>query len=166
MVTPEQLNLSTRREESERIALKRATRRARQNAFMRDLDEQLEAAFLRWEKTLDGKDFHKEAADLLTDDEQHPVSTTQVYDWMARRNGRRPPAELIALAYMVDDQFAAWWNQATGWDTPKRLALLPVERENELLRAALREFGAQGETKLQKITTARPELVVDGGGSR
>ena len=149
---PEQLKLAV--EEAE--ILRR--RRARRRAFMLELDDELAAAMARIEKLLNGQDVHKWIAEELTDDEQHPVSVTQVHDWLARRNGRRPPGELIAVVCEADETFNAWWERSGGYEAPKKITRLSWEDERKQYREALLEFGSAGEVKLRRIATALPAL--------
>ena len=151
MARSEQLKLAYSLCESRRKKI------AERRRFVEELDEQIEAALKRWELLLAGQDAHKVIADEVTDDEEHPVSITTVYDWLARRNGRRPPAEVISVLYEVDAIFAAWWNKRHGYTVPEKLTQLPWEQERALYRKALQEFGAAGETKLRTIAMAKPE---------
>ena len=145
MRRPEQLKLAVEQDELAR------QRRSDQRSKFATLDAQLEAALMRWERSLAGIDVHKHLADLLTDDEEHPVSVTQVYDWLSRRNNRRPPAELILEVCAADDVFAAWWAETAGFEPPVRLIRVPLEQQLAALRRALLEFGTAGEQKLRAI---------------
>jgi len=142
---PEQLKLAVEQDEMAR------QRRSVARAKHEELDAQLEAALARIEKALGGVDVHKWLADELTDDEEHPVSVTQVYDWLARRNNRRPPAELVLAVCEHDDEFAAWWCASTGFEAPVRLVRVPMERQVADLKRALLEFGSAGEKKLREL---------------
>lgn len=148
----EQLKLAYAQSESRR---KKVAERRR---FLDDLDEQLALARQRWELTLGGRDAHKVLAEEITDDEEHPVALTTVYDWFSRRNGRRVPDAVISFFYETDVAFAAWWNERHGYTVPEKLVRLPWEQERALYRRALQEFGAAGEVKLRAITNARPEV--------
>lgn len=150
MSRPEQIRAAF---EETRIARER---REAQRVFMCDLDEQLALALNRIERNLGGQDVHKWLAELLTDDEERPVSANQVHDWLSRRGGRRPPAELIAAVYDSDEPFASWWNKRLGYTVPEKVRLLSDAQENNLLTAALLEFGAAGESKLRAIRAAKP----------
>lgn len=145
MNRPLQLKLAVEQDELARH------RRGLQRALLAELDEQLTAALARIEKALDGQDVHKWLADELTDDDEHPVSVTQVYDWLARRNHRRPPAELCLVVCQHDDLFAAWWAATTGFEPPVRLVKVPLEKQVADLKRALLEFGSAGEKKLREL---------------
>jgi hypothetical protein len=147
---PEQMRASF---EEARIARER---REAQRRYMAELDEQLELALNRIEKTLGGQDVHKWLAEILTDDDEHPVSASQVHDWLSRRGGRRPPVEMIGAVYDADEQFAAWWNKRHGYTVPEKVRQLSDSQENNLLTSALLEFGAAGEAKLRAIRAAKP----------
>lgn len=121
-----------------------------QRAFEDDLDAQIEAALKRIELRTPGLDGPKWLAEEITDDAEHPVSSSTIYDMLGRRNGRRPAGEVIAEIY-ADEEFAAWWNTALGYEVPKKLCPLTLEQENALLRRALVEFGSIGEQKLKAI---------------
>lgn len=127
-----------------------------------ELDEQIAAALKRVELLTPGLDGHKWLAEESTDDLERIVSVGTVYDWLSRRNGRRPPAEVIAALYRIDDEFAAWWNATLGYDAPKRHCPLTLEQENALLRLKLKEFGPSGEKKLAEVAAARADEVSRG----
>jgi hypothetical protein len=147
-VRPEQLKLAVA-EEQERSEQARA-----QRVSMDELDEQIRLAMARWETRLGGVDAHKEMAELLSDDSQHPVCLTQVFDWLARRNGRRPPADLVRILCREDEPFNAWWNESGGYEAPKRKVALPPDEQIRRLRAALLQFGSAGEEKLRQVLAA------------
>lgn len=130
--------------------IERSERRDAQRIFIDSLDEQIASSMKRWEASLLGLDAHKQMADELTDDEERPVSTTQVYDWLSRRNGRRPPAELVHELFAGDDKFAAWWCERAGYEPPKKKIAVPVEEQVRALRQALHRFGEAGEAEYQR----------------
>lgn len=144
MGQPEQYKLAWTRD------LERSERRDAQRAFIDGLDEQIGSAMKRWEASLPGLDAYKQMADELTDDAERPVSTTQVYDWLARRNGRRPPGELVFELFAGDDKFAAWWCERAGYEPPKKKIAVPVEEQVRALRSALQRFGEAGEAEYQR----------------
>lgn len=148
MHAPHQLRTAIEEAELRRV------RQLKQRARNDDLDLQLRSALGRIEKGLDGVDVHKHLADLLTDDEEHPVSVTQVYDWLARRNNRRPPAELVLLICELDDAFAKWWCETAGFEAPIRRVLAPLEQQVEDLKHDLLDFGTAGEKKLSERQAA------------
>lgn len=125
--------------------------RERSRLFADDLDEQIEHAMKRWEAVLDGVDPHKEIAERLG------VRTTVCYDWLARRDGRRPPACLIAILFEADEVFAGWWCDRLGYERPARRIEMPAEERLRLAVAALREFGAAGEDKIRRLQLAPRE---------
>lgn len=148
MTKPAQLKLAL----DEEKRLREARDRARRDAD--ELDDQIALAMARYEAANPGKSAHKEMADRLTSDLEHPVSVTQVYDWLSRRGGRRPPADLTDVLFDWDEKFAAWQRQKRGYEAPSRVVLIDPEEEIRQLRRALQEFGGAGEKKLQAIPTS------------
>lgn len=141
---PQQAEMKLRINEAEKALAERLSRRTIRRAFLRDLDGQLTAALARIESTLQGQDVHKWLADELTDDEEHPVSVTQVYDWLSRRNGRRPPAELVHVVAEHDALFMAWWCESSGYERPSPISRLSPEEQVEEYRRQLRALGDVG----------------------
>lgn len=100
----------------------------------------------------------KEVADRLGLDDE-----TLVYHWLGRRNGRRPPVELLDVCLDLDGTDGLIGAVCRDrYETPQRLSPLSVEQQNVLLRRALAEFGAAGEQKLKAIATARADEVARG----
>lgn len=95
----------------------------------------------------------KEIADRLGLEDE-----TLIHHWLGRRNGRRPPIELLDVCLDLDTTdglIAAICRDR--YETPERLNHLSLEAEVCLLRKALSEFGAVGEQKLRAIALAKPE---------
>lgn len=151
MTRQQSLKLAYQLDESSRKKI------AKQRAFEDELDEHLEFALKRIELGAPGLDSAKWLADEITDDPEHQVSPSTIYDMLGRRNGRRPCAEIVAAIYRRDEQFAAWWNTGLGYEVPARLCPLSLEQQNALLRLKLREFGPAGEKKIAEVDSTRAE---------
>lgn len=95
----------------------------------------------------------KEIADMLGVEDE-----TLVHHWMGRRNGRRPPVELLDCCLDLDPTDGLMEAICHDrYEVPARLQRLSIEQERAMLRKALLEFGAVGEQKLRAIASARPE---------
>lgn len=150
----EQLKLAISAEEQER------RRRSAQRQYMDELDEQIAGSMHRWEEKLGGGiDAHKAMARRLdADGDERPVATTTVYDWLSRRNNRRPPAELVAVLYEEDEKFAQWWHRRHGYAPAVKLVLLPADEQvRRLCAEAVRRFGPGGEQMVREVLGQRPE---------
>lgn len=94
----------------------------------------------------------KEVADRLGLDDE-----TLVYHWLGRRNGRRPPVELVDVCLDLDGTDGLIGALCRDrYEPPERLHNLTPEQEIAALRHALAEFGAAGEKKLRDILGGRP----------
>lgn len=123
-----------------RLSELRAAARLRE----REEDAQIAAAIVRWEART-GKSFHRHAAEVLTSDEERPVSETTVYDWQARRNGRRPPDGMTNILFAEDDEYNAWKNERAGFEPPRRKLPAGGDALARAYEAKLRGFGENGE---------------------
>lgn len=78
----------------------------------------------------------------------------RVYHWQERRNGQRVPAEMLLEACREDTGTMASFCELAGYETPAKLVLLTPEEQVRRLKAALREFGPEGEKKIQRAMEA------------
>lgn len=70
----------------------------------------------------------------------------RIYHWRQRRNGQRPPAELLLEVVKADEEAMASFCDLAGYEPAKR-KVIPVSPEEQLkrYRAALLQFGSKGE---------------------
>jgi len=123
-----------------------------------EYDRRLAAAIARWEARR-GQSFHRYAAEYLTSDAEHPVSESTVYDWISRRNGRRPPACLDEILFADDDDFNAWKNEQAGFEAPRRKLPASGDALARAYEERLRAFGELGEKAIAdaRATAGRGE---------
>lgn len=146
MPTVTQMRLALEEEEQGRSA-----QVSRRRALL-ELDAERDAALLRIEKKLpNGQDVHKWLSDEMTDDREHPVSVTQVHDWIAGRNGRRVPSTLDKIVCRHDERFNAYWNTSNDYEAPKKRELVPVEVKYERVLKKLARLGEIGEQIIREL---------------
>lgn len=75
----------------------------------------------------------------------------RIYHWRQRRNGQRPPAELLLEVVKADDAAMAAFCDLAGFEAPKRKVTLPPEEQVKRYRAALLQFGQKGEELARQI---------------
>jgi hypothetical protein len=130
-----------------------------QRRALLEIDAEREAALLRIEKWLpNGQDVHKWLAEQMTDDPEHPVSVSQVHDWIARRNGRRPPSDMDKIVCKADEKFNAYWNSSNDYEVPKRRELVPVEVKYERALKKLARLGEIGEQIIRELGEPMPPV--------
>lgn len=71
-------------------------------------------------------------------------SVDRIYHWRQRRNGQRPPAELLLSVVTEDDGAMAALCDLAGYEAPKRKSNIPLEEQVRRYRAALLQFGQKG----------------------
>jgi hypothetical protein len=86
----------------------------------------------------------------------------RVYHWRERRNGQRPPAELLAAVHEQDEAAMGDYCEARGYERPRRKLPADGERLARAYEAKLREYGEKGErdiadARAQAATPDRPE---------
>lgn len=141
----------------EEVRLSELRARARRREI--EEDREILAMIGRWE-ALHRQSFYRYAAERCTSDLEHPVSETTVYDWISRRNGRRPPACLIAICCEEDEQFNRWWNERNGYEQPRKLLPTSARELAEAYEQKFRELGDVGERMIREARqdAARKEL--------
>jgi hypothetical protein len=80
----------------------------------------------------------------------------RIYQWRQRRNGQRPPAELLLAILIEDEQAMAALCDLAGYETPRRKVAIPPEELVRRYRAALLQFGAKGEELDRQVRAAAP----------
>lgn len=81
----------------------------------------------------------------------------RIYQWRARRNGQRPPAELMVAAHEEDGQAFHEYCDYLRYERPKKLVLIPAaEQVRQLAAEAARRFGPSGEQMVRDVLGAPP----------
>lgn len=80
----------------------------------------------------------------------------RLYHWKQRRNGQRPPAELLLAVVTVDEKAMAAFCDLAGYEAPKKRNTLSPEEQIRALRLALQRFGEAGEAEYQRAVFGSP----------
>jgi hypothetical protein len=79
----------------------------------------------------------------------------RVYHWKERREGQRPPAELLMAAHEEDEEAFGDYAEELGYERPKRKSRLPPEVERDELIKELKRMGFVGEQIIAKVGALR-----------
>jgi hypothetical protein len=80
----------------------------------------------------------------------------RIYKWKQRRDGQRPPAELLLAVLIEDEEAMAAFCDLAGYEAPRRKVNVPAEELVRRYRAALLQFGPKGEELDRQVRAAAP----------